>query len=519
MSTSMTSLAARRVPAAYRSLVPGARRTAMRLAATVCMLAATQSIQAQTVPGTMSAPASANALDLDGAIALALSRGPSARSASFQREAARWRDRSFNARLLPQLSLAGDLPVYSRAIIPVIQPDGSTKFVAQQQRQSSLAMTVAQRLPFTGGDLFMSTGVSNLNILGQQETKLWRSTPFQVGIRQQIFRPNTLAWESREQDLRADVAEREYLEAREDIAQRTSNLFFELFAARATLANAELNALANDTLIVLNKGRFEVGRIGENDLLQSELSVLRARAALDGARLAADRAAASLRIQLGLPPGAPLELRVTNTVPRVTIDTVAVVSRALENASQSRGRELQDVQQRRRVNEAKRNTGFAATVNASVGYNQTALTFNEAYRSPLQSQQFSVGVEMPVLQWGARSAQIEAARADQERFQTDAKTARENQVQEALYAALGLAQAERQLEISAKADSVGAKRFEVARNRYSIGRIDFSNLAIAQTEKDQALQGYLQALRGYWDAYYRLRRLTLWDFVRDQPLR
>jgi len=201
------------------------------------------------------------------------------------------------------------------------------------------------------------------------------------------------------------------------------------------------------------------------------------------------------------------------------IDTAAVVRRALSNASQTRGRELEEVQQRRRVSEARRNTGFGASVNASVGFNQTAQSFNESFRSPLQSQQFSVGIEMPVVQWGARSTQIEAARADLQRVQTDTRTAQENQVQEALYAALGLSQAERQLEISAKADSVGAKRFEVARNRYSIGRIDFGNLAIAQTEKDQALQDYLRSLRGYWDAYYRLRSLTLWAFVRDQPLR
>lgn len=473
-------------------------------------------VTAQTLATTASTERS---LSLEDAIALALTRGPSARSAGFDREAARWRDRSFNARLLPQLSLAGDLPVYSRAIIPVVQPDGSTRFVPNQQRSAALAMTARQRLPFTGGDLFVSTGVSNVNILGTQQTNLWRGTPFQIGVSQQLFRPRALIWDSREQVLRTDVAERGYLEAREDIAQRTSNLFFELYAARATLANAVINASANDTLFLLNKGRFEVGRIGENDLLQSELSLLRARAALDGAKLAADRAAAALRVQLDLASGAPLELRVTNAVPRVTIDTVAVVKRALENASQSRGRELQDVQQRRRVNEAKRNTGFAATVNAAVGFNQTAPTFNEAFRTPLQSQQFSVGVEMPVLQWGARHAQIEAAQADLARVQTDSRTARENQVQEALYAALGLAQAERQLEIAAKADSVGTKRFEVARNRYSIGRIDFGNLAIAQTEKDQALQEYLRSLSGYWSAYYRLRRLTLWDFSTDSPLK
>ncbi len=499
--------------------IPIARslRRALLMAFAVSALPPTLSRRADAQ--SIATAAAGQTLSLDDAIRLALTRGPAARSAGFEREAARLRDRSFNARLLPQVSLAGDLPVYSRAIIPVVQPDGSTRFVPQQQRSSSLAMTVAQRLPFSGGDMFLSTGVSNVNILGQQTTNLWRGTPFQVGVRQPLFRANALSWDSREQDLRTDVAERQYLEAREDIAQRTSNLFFDLYAARATLANAEANASANDTLFRLNKGRFEVGRIGENDLLQSELSLLRARAALDGAKLAADRAAASLRVQLGLAPDVPFDLQVTNSVPRVIIDTLAVVQRALDNASQTRGRELQDVQQRRRVNEAKRNTGFGASVNASVGFNQTAPTFNESFRSPLQSQQFSVGVEMPVLQWGARSAQIEAARADLQRVQTDARTARENQVQEALYAALGLSQAERQLEISAKADSVGAKRFEVARNRYSIGRIDFGNLAIAQTEKDQALQDYLRSLRGYWDAYYRLRRLTLWDFVRDEPLR
>jgi len=66
---------------------------------------------------------------------------------------------------------------------------------------------------------------------------------------------------------------------------------------------------------------------------------------------------------------------------------------------------------------------------------------------------------------------------------------------------------------------VGAKRFEVARNRYSIGRIDISNLYIAQTEKDQALEAYVRALRGYWDVYYRVRRLTLYDFEAGQRIR
>jgi outer membrane protein TolC len=84
---------------------------------------------------------------------------------------------------------------------------------------------------------------------------------------------------------------------------------------------------------------------------------------------------------------------------------------------------------------------------------------------------------------------------------------------------LQLAQARRSLDLSVTADSVAGKRFEVAYNRYVIGRITIDNLFIAQNEKDQARNQFVQALRGYWQAHYRLRRITLFDFETGQPIR
>ena len=51
-----------------------------------------------------------------------------------------------------------------------------------------------------------------------------------------------------------------------------------------------------------------------------------------------------------------------------------------------------------------------------------------------------------------------------------------------------------------------------------IGRIAIDNLYMAQGEKDQALMQYGQALRSHWLAYYRLRRLTLYDFERGAAI-
>lgn len=478
---------------------------------TVCLAQAPSSDASAATPVTT--------LTVQDAIGLALSQGPSATSMRKLRESAQWRDRAFDASRRPQLSLRSDLPIYRREIVSVVQPDGSQLFLAQEQRQSTFSLRLNQLLPFSGGSVYVSSALSNVNTVGAQESKLWRSTPFQVGFSQQLFRPNTLKWDNQEQDLRLEVSERQFLETRESVAQTTANLFFEVFSTRTALQNAEANASVNDTLFTLNKGRYEVGRIGENDLLQSELALLRARNRLDAARLAAERSAARLRLQLGLAPDAPLELRVSNDIPVLSIDTTIAEREALRNGAQIRELELQEVQQKRRINEASRNSAFSATINAAVGYNQSAQTFNDAYAAPLQSQNISVGIEMPVLQWGGRRAQINAARADLDRVETDNRVARQQRAQDAIYAARGLELAARQFALAAKGDSVGAKRFEVARNRYSIGKIDISNLFIAQGEKDQALEGYVDALRGYWDAWYLLRRLTLYDFEKNERIR
>ncbi len=468
-----------------------------------------------------SAPAlgSQQPLTLKQAVEMAQRQGLQAQSARSTRDAARARDHAFGARLLPQLSLSGTVPSYNRSIISAPQPDGSTIFAPQQQTNASLNLNLTQRLPFTGGDLTVSSALAQLRVTGTQDRQTWSSSPFTIGLRQDILRPNTLAWDRREQDVRQDEAEQQYLEAREDIAVQTTSAFFDLYAAQTQLSNAVTNAAVNDTLYKLNQGRFEVGKIGENDLLQSELALLRARTTLDGARLEYDRTLAALRLAINVGPDTPLEIEVPGEVPTFDADTAQAVREAMKNRSQITDLELQDVQARRQISQAKLSNSVGATVVASYGYNATAPDMNLAYHNLLEAQKFSLTLQMPLVQWGAHHADVEAAQADRERVIASGRATRESVAQEAHFAALQLSQSRRQLILSAKADTVGAKRFEVAYNRYVIGRIAIDNLYLAQNEKDQALLQYVQSLRGYWTAYYRLRRLTLYDFETNTQIR
>ena len=451
-------------------------------------------------------------ISLKEAIQIALNQGYDAQAAESARAAASYRDNAFYSRLFPQLSLSGAVPAYNRSIIEVVQPDGGTLFRPQNQTTTFLNATLTQSIPMTGAELFVSSSLRRLSVSGVQDVLTWNSAPVRIGVRQPIFQPNTTRWDQKEQPLRVELAEREFLEAREDIALTTASLFFDVYAAEVELQTATANAAVNDTLFTLNRGRYEIGSIGQNDLLQSELALLQAQTALDAAELDFSRAMAALRIALRMSPDVPFSIDVPSDIPDFAPDTALATRAALRNRSTVSGWELQEVQAARRATEARFENGIGATLEASYGFNATGSDLSGAYSDLLDAQQLTLSVQIPLVQWGAGRSEIRAAQADRDGVTQLQQAALEGVIHEAHFAALQLSQARRGLLLSAQADTVGIARFDVAYNRYVIGRISIDNLFTAQREKDQAKVQYVRALRGYWDAYYALRRATLYDF-------
>ena len=462
--------------------------------------------------------ASGQTLTLQDSIRMAQQQGPSAQIARSTRDAARWRDDAFNARLLPQLFLTGNAANLNHGINPITLPDGSTQFVGQSQNQSSLSLGFSQQIPLTGGTVSIGSQVSRIDQFGSNNSQFYQTSPVVVSLQQDLFKPRAIVWDKRLQSLNAVVAERGYLEAREDVAGMTADAFFNLYAQQMTLANAAFNVAVNDTLYTLNKGRYEVGKIGENDLLKSELALLRARAAVDDARLNRARAEATLRRIIAYPAAQPLTIVTPDSIPVIDADPDLAVAEALKNSSSTRQNELDDVATKRGIAYARANNRFNASVLASAGFNQTASAFGQSYQSPLGKQALTVGLNFPMLQWGAGHADLEAARANDERVGASNRMRRDALMEEARFSALALQQAQRNVIISAKADTVAGKQFEVARNRYIIGKIANDALYLAQGEKDAAVLANVQALRNYWMSYYHLRRVTVYDFARKLEL-
>jgi len=456
-------------------------------------------------------------LTLADCIGRALSDGPAYAASRELLEANRSRYRMFRSGLLPQMSLQGQAPGYLRSISSVTQPDGSTLFAPQSQANSSLSLSISQQVSWTGGTVSLSSGLTRIDLL-ETNTTFYRSTPFSFTWRQPLFQLNTVSWNIDLEELRMDIAHRAWEESKEEVSIDITNKFFETYLSAMNVENARNNVRINDTLFQISTGRYNVGKIAENELLQSELALMNARTQLANATIANERARKALAFSIGLRPGTALLLVPPEEVPSLRIDPAAAVGHALANRSEVTDQELQKLTAERNLKDAKLKNTFSAMLVANAGFNQRAGSIPESYRQLLDQQQLSINLEVPLVQWGGGAAEIEAALAEQRRTELS-NTIRKNALVDEVYSQVMLLRLlQEQVGISAKTDTIARRRFEVAKDRYLIGKIDVTNLFLAQSEMDQARRSRTQTLWDFWTAYYRLRRLTLHDFAIDAPL-
>jgi outer membrane protein TolC len=451
-------------------------------------------------------------ISLQEAIDQAKDASPLARSARYALIANQWRYRSFRADLLPGLSFSGNAPNYRRAFRENLNPDGTTDLIYTQQSNASVGLTVNQPLMYTGGSLSVSSGISRLGIFADENTYLWSSTPLVIGYSQPLFQFNDLKWRNRIEPLRLQIAEKRYDETVEELSLTVTQRYFDVLLAKINMNIAEFNVAVNDSIYNISTGRYNVGNIAENDLLQSELQLRNAESTLTEARINYDQQLNNFRLLLGLNAETPIDVEIPDTIPDFSVDEELALRMARLNNSISLNFQLETLQANRNYDRAVKESSFSATIRADFGLNQTSESFNNLYNDPRNQQFVSLNFQIPIFNWGKQKAEVNFARNTQRQVADDIEYERAQFDLRIQNIIAEFRQLRDQVELAELSNSIADRRYEVARNRYRIGQIDITNLFIAQNERDAAQRGFIQAIRNYWISVYNLRRLTLYDF-------
>ncbi|MGB0177351.1 MAG: TolC family protein [Owenweeksia sp.] len=458
-------------------------------------------------------------LSLKETIQRAKEQSPSYYRAVNQAENEYWNYRQFRASNMPQLRLNGTLPEYSKSISRVIQDDGTYAFRPSEQLLLDASLAINQRILLTGGSFSVSSSLQRTDVYDPVRRLDYFSVPVSLSYSQPMMLYNELKWNNRIQPIVYKESQRAFHEDMETISGEATELYFNALDASINKQIATLNVSNNDTLYQISKGRYNLGKIAENDLLQIELNLLNARNSLRSADLNYEIATQNLKRYLGIPTNTDLDLSIPTDVPEINIP----IEKALDEARNNRQAVLEFRRRRleaeQAVAAAKGQSGYNFNLQANFGLNKQDSDFNEVYASPFSQQnRISVGISIPIIDWGNARAQVRRAEANRELVEVNVQQDEINFEQEVYLQVMRFNMQNEQLEIAAKADTVAQKRYEVTKQRYLTGKITITDLNLAQSEKDSARKNYLGALRSYWSSYYTVRKLTLYDFVNQGPI-
>jgi outer membrane protein TolC len=456
---------------------------------------------------------------LDDVIRLAREQSPMAIMAKHRFRSSYWEFRTYKAKFRPSLTLAGTLPDLNRSIDKITLPDGSDAFVERSLATYDVSTSLTQNIAPTGGSISMSTEMQRIDLLRADETSTtYLSTPVSIGIRQPIKAHNSFRWERKIEPLKYEAAQKSYVEALEQVSLRAVNNFFNLALAQVNLQIAQLNYHNNDTLYQIARGRYNIGTIAENELLQLELAFLTASTDLNQAGIQLEINKFQLRSFLGFNENVDIELIVPADIPELEVDVNTALEKAHANNPDIIDMQRQLLEADESVAQAKAERGLQADLIASFGLTQQSPAIADVYRSTQDQERLRIGLEVPILDWGLSKGRFKMAQSNLEVTRTNVMQDKIDFDQNVMLQVMQFNLQDDQLRIAAKSDTVAQLRYNVTKQRFYIGKIDVTDLNIALTERDNATRNYLAALQNYWSYFFNIRRLTLYDFERELPL-
>ena len=451
-------------------------------------------------------------------IAQALAHSAAGQQALTNRETGYWAWRGYQANYRPQLGLAGTLPNFNRVITPVVQPDGTTDFRAVRINSSNLALTLSQNIGWSGAQVSVGAEVQRFDDFNGG-FKRYSNQPFTVGLVQPLGQFNGLKWARAIEPLRYQESLRRYVEERQTVAQRVTELYFDVLLQQVNAAVAGQNAQATAELLRIGRERFALGRLSQSDLLQLELNLLDARQARNQAGLDAEVAAVTLQAYTGQPAAAgPLALAVPAPAPQPAVVPAQALAEARQHRSTTLALRRRRLQAERDVAQARGTTGFQASLTANLGYVNQAPNLTDTYQNLQNQQQVRLAFALPLVDWGRRQALVKTAELACDQTRHDVAQEERSFEQTVLTQAGQQPALAGQLRLAGRADSLAQRRYDIARATYLLGRISLTDLTLASVAKDGARRNYIFALRAGWVAHYRLRALTLFDFETQTSL-
>ena len=456
-------------------------------------------------------------LSLRNVVDLSISQSSSVKYVQNQDVNYYWRWKNHQTRFRPQLTLSGDLPNFENQTKPITQPDGSIEFNQVTQLQTSARLAISQPIPQLGAYVYAASGVVRLQDFNNG-TVGYSGVPVSVGITQPLFGYNWMKWSRMTEPLVYEEAQKRFIESIEEISYNATARFFNYLKIQTNYSLAESNLSNSQDNLKIAEVKRGLGNISENDFSRIQLSVFNAQKALNNARIDLKNADYELKKYIGLDQNKVIELIIPLDMFLWEVDADLALKESLDNRKETPQFERRLIQADRDLTRAKREAGVGATLNMSYGISNSADNFGGIYENTEQQQNVRLSLSMPLMDWGRSESTVKLAESRRELVLYDVDQDRQDFERGVVVQVEQFNLIKSQITTAEAADKVAEEGYKIALKKFQNGEVSITDLNISLQEREGAKRDYIRSIENYWESYYRLREVTLYDFEFRQKI-
>jgi outer membrane protein TolC len=458
-------------------------------------------------------------LTLSESIDLAVDSSLQAFRAKNQYMADYWAFRAFRAGRLPSLSLRTTPLQYYRDFTKRYDSEANIDVYRRQQSLYVYGnLSLSQNIDLTGGTIFFDTEYGYMRNFGDIYYSQFSTVPIRIGYSQSLFGFNSFKWEKKIEPLKYQKAKRQFIYSREEISETTIHYFFSLAMAQMEYDMAAKNVASSDTLYRIGQDRQKIASISQSDLLTLKLDAVNARNELKNAETNLKRALFGFVSFLNIDKETSVSLELPDRPDIVEISIEEALSYAREYNPDFLAYKQERIEAEREVDRTKKSSNFEASFSVSIGFNQVADNFRDAYRNPSQQDVVSVGLTIPIIDWGVRKGRANMAANNLNVTKISIQQKELSLEEDVIMTVNDFNVRQDMIRSAEEALELAMTAYNVTKERFIIGKADLNSLTLSLNRQSSAQRNYIYALQYYWLSYYKLRKLTLFDFKKQETL-
>ncbi len=430
-----------------------------------------------------------------------------------------WEYRSFRAGRLPSLSLRTTPIQYRRDFTQRYDSENNIDVYRQQQSLHTYGnLAIRQNFDLTGGTFFIDSELGYMRNFGENTYSQFSSVPIRIGYSQSLFGFNGFKWEKKIEPLKYERAKQQFLYSMQEISESVISHFFSLAMAQVEYTMAQENVASADTLYHIGENRYKIASISQSDLLTLKLNAVNSKNTLQNSEIALKRAMFGFVSFLNMDKETQVKLALPDRPEKVEISPDLALQYARMNNPDFIGFDQEVLEAEREVDRTTKSSTFDASFSVSVGFNQVAHNLSGAYKNPLQQDVVSVGLTIPLVDWGVRKGRANMARNNLNVTKISIQQRLLNLEQDVIMTVNDFNVRQNLISSAEEALELATMAYNMTKERFIIGKTDLNSLILSQERQNRAHQSYILSLRDYWLSYYKLRKLTLFDFLEQEVL-